>query len=386
MFSETVYTPALPEIAKSLLVRDALAEYTLTTYLFGFAVATLFWGSLSDKLGRKPCIVMGIALYVLGSLGCYFSDSITHLLLARLIQGFGGSVGSVVGQSICRDAFHGQALAKTYASLTSALAIFPAIGPLIGGGIDQIFGWKTIFLFLAATGSVIILFVVFLLPETHRPAQRKPVSFVKTFCRMIHDKRVIGFGLITALMTGIVFSYYAEGPFYLRGLLSLTPTQYGATFLAIAFANLCGGIVACKLHVQGSSPLVLTYGLCTVLTGGVLLLIFAFLGPSFTFLPTLKMELLAGGIVFSIMVIMAGFPIVVASALSLALLQYKECIGTASSLLGAFYFLGTSLVTLGMGFVHDGTLAPMPIYFFSLSVLMIIIAKCFLGPLKTHEI
>ena len=266
--SETVYTPALPDIAHALSVSGSLVEYTLTIYLFGFAIATLFWGSLSDKWGRKPCVLMGFALYLLGSFGCYFSESIHCLMMARFVQGFGGSVGSVLGQSICRDAFHGAALGRVYASLTGALAIFPAVGPIIGGGIDQAFGWASIFLFLIVFGAVVIGCIVYALPETHSLAQRQSVSLKQTFIKMAYDKKVIGLGLLTALINGIVFSYYAEGPFYLIELLGLTPSEYGLTFLGRAFSSLCGGMTARKLHDGHSPQAILTYGLFTTLVGG----------------------------------------------------------------------------------------------------------------------
>ncbi len=98
LLSETVYTPSLPDIAHALSVSDSLAEYTLTIYLFGFALGTLIWGKLSDKWGRKPCLVAGLNIYLIGCLGCYLSDTIFWLMVSRFIQAFGGSVGSVLGK------------------------------------------------------------------------------------------------------------------------------------------------------------------------------------------------------------------------------------------------------------------------------------------------
>ncbi|MBL3285326.1 MFS transporter N-terminal domain protein [Rickettsiales endosymbiont of Paramecium tredecaurelia] len=128
--SETVYTPSLPDIARHLNASEAMVEYTLTIYLFGFALGTLFWGRVSDRLGRKPCIIAGLLLFIIGCTGCYFSNSITSLMISRLIQAFGGSIGSVLGQAVCRDAFHGAALGRVYSLMGSTLALFPALGPL----------------------------------------------------------------------------------------------------------------------------------------------------------------------------------------------------------------------------------------------------------------
>jgi DHA1 family bicyclomycin/chloramphenicol resistance-like MFS transporter len=153
-----------------------MIEYTLTIYLFGFAIGTLFWGKLSDNIGRKPCLLAGLFVFILGSIGCYLSDTVIILMSSRFIQAYGGSIGSVIGQDICRDAFHGPSLGKAYSSVSSALAFFQAIGPVIGGVIAENFGWHSIFLFLLATSLILSIFVVYNLPETHRVIDRKPIS------------------------------------------------------------------------------------------------------------------------------------------------------------------------------------------------------------------
>ena len=114
--SETVYTPSLPDIARGLRTREAMVEQTLTIYLFAFALGMLFWGQISDKFGRKPCILAGLLVFIAGCISCYFSTSIEMLMLSRFIQAFGGSTCSVLGQAICRDAFHGPELGRVYSA------------------------------------------------------------------------------------------------------------------------------------------------------------------------------------------------------------------------------------------------------------------------------
>jgi DHA1 family bicyclomycin/chloramphenicol resistance-like MFS transporter len=95
--SETVYTPSLPEIADAFKTSNAMVEYTLTIYLLGFALRTFFWSKVSDRFGRKPCVITGFLIFILGCLCCYFSPSIEWLMASRCLQAFGGSVGSVLG-------------------------------------------------------------------------------------------------------------------------------------------------------------------------------------------------------------------------------------------------------------------------------------------------
>lgn len=124
---ETVYTPSLPDIARALQTSEAMAEYTLTIYLFGFALGTLFWGKVSDGLGRKPCVMAGLLVFMIGCIGCYISNSIETFMISRLIQ-----------------------------------------APLCGGLIAEIFGWKNIFVFLTIFALIVVMLVSVKLPETQR--------------------------------------------------------------------------------------------------------------------------------------------------------------------------------------------------------------------------
>lgn len=366
--SETAYTPSLPDIATALQASDAMVEYTLTIYLFGFAVGTLFWGKLSDKLGRKPCLLVGLFIFILGCIGCYFSTTITALMISRFIQAFGGSVGSVLGQVICRDAFHGPALGKVYSLIGSALAIFPAIGPVVGGFIAEDFGWANIFLFLIAFAVFLTIFVVLLLPETHHKENRQPISIVEVALSLIKDKKVIGFGLIVSACNGIAFSYFAEGSFYLIKILGLSPSEYGLSFIIIAASTMLGGMLSKRLHNTMTSKTIMGYGLIIVLLATTLFSSIVLWHLHIILLPQAWMIVTT---IVAQMIIMFGACIVISNGLALALTDYKWCIGTATSLFGFFNYGLIALFTLGMGMLHNGTLLPMPLYFLSIGIFML---------------
>lgn len=370
--SETVYTPSLPDIAHALHAEESMVEYTLTIYLFGFAIGTLFWGKLSDHFGRKPCVLAGLFIFILGCIGCYFSSTIEMLMISRFIQAFGGSIGSVLGQAICRDSFHGPSLGKAYASIGSGLAIFPAIGPVIGGVIAQHFGWASIFLSLVLFAIILTLLVAKLLPETHQVANRQSVSILEISSSLLKNKKVIGFGLIVSACNGISFSYFAEGSFYLIKILGLTPSEYGLSFIAIAAATMMGGILSKKLHNHHTAKTIMGYGLVIILASASIFSVFTVIHTNILPLST---NLMIGITILSQMSIMFGICMATSNALAVALVDYKWCIGTASSLFGFFYYCLISLFTLGMGALHNDTLLPMPLYFFGISLFMLIVQK-----------
>ena len=368
--SETVYSPSLPDIAKALKTSATMTEYTLTLYLMGFALGTLFWGKCSDSWGRKPCMIAGLLVFILGCIGCYTAQSIPMLLMARFIQAFGGSIGSVLTQAMCRDVFHGPALGKIYSSVSSALSIFPALGPLCGGLIAEHFGWRNIFIVLMMCAAILALLIHTHLLETHPVAARKKASIGHVAKQMITDKKVVSFGLIIACCWGILFSYFSEGSFYLITCLGLSPSYYGLSFIPIGIAAMLGGVVSKKMQNRHAGKWVMVYGL--VITN-VALTLFAGVTMIHYFNPFLSVPIMIAAPIIFLTVCAFGITMVTSNALALALTDYKESIGTASSLFGFFYYAGIALLTFFMGFLHNGTLLPMPLYFLALSDAMLII-------------
>src|SRR5580692_6531866 len=130
--SETIYTPALPNVANGLQASAYMVEATLSIYFLGFALGVLLWGTISDWCGRRNAMLMGIIVYGIGTLGCANVGTIEALLAWRFLQAFGASVGSVLTQTILRDSYNGEERTKLFSVMSGALAFSPAIGPVLG--------------------------------------------------------------------------------------------------------------------------------------------------------------------------------------------------------------------------------------------------------------
>ncbi len=378
MLSEDIYSPSLPSIAHALKTSETWMEYTLSIYLLAFSLGTLFWGKLSDKYGRKICLLLGLLIYIVGCIGCFMSNSIEFLLLSRFIQAFGGSTGSVLGQAICRDAFTKQEQGAAYATIGASLALAPAIAPFIGGLITQALGWRSVFGLLIALGVVVFATVAAALPETHFNRNAAP-SLWTVFTTMASDTSVIGFGLIVGLCNGIIFSYYGEGSFYLIELLKLSPSVFGTTFILIALATLLGGLVSRNLHKRGWSSL-------EVLQVGVYEVVFF---TSIFLLGTLTIKHLALASTFNValtlgcvMGVALGIRTLIPSALALSTQKYTAFAGVSTAIFGCFYYGIISSCTFLVAHFRNNNLVTMPLFFWVISLLLLIVYSKMIAPVK----
>lgn len=371
LFAETVYTPSLNRIACDFATSMNNVEQTLTIYLIGFAIGIFFWGPISDKIGRKPCLIAGLCVFIIGCIICYLSTDISTLMIGRFIQPLGSAVGSVLGQAIARDAFSGKDLTRVYLSTSIAISIFPAIGPSIGSVLAEILSWKSSFIFLILASIVIINVVYFKLPETLDKStieKTKILKFAKVF---FHDKNILTLGSMVGISLGMSFSYFAEAPFFFIKKLKLTQEQYGLTFIFVAISAMIGGVFGKKLNKRFDSKTTIYYGMMTILSGITLSIITVTMNHYQIICQTTSAVLS----IISRAVMMPGQIILSNVILSIALANYRSRTGSASSLLGLYYYSISSCVTLFMGILHRDSLFTMPMYFLGLFMLMFVVYK-----------
>ena len=328
---ETIYSPALSSIAQSFTVSDSQAAQTLSVYFLAFAIGVVVWGVIADKLGRRPTMIIGLCIYGCAALVAMLTESFTTVMVARALSAFGIAVGSVVTQTMLRDAFSGEELGKVFSIMGMGYSISPVLGMLLGGQLTAVGGHHYVFLTLFAMALVLFLFNLFKLPETQ--SKKQPLQIGSLVVRMLHDSQIWLSALLIASYNIALFSYYQLGSFTFLEL-GLGSEQFGYSGVALGFGSFLGSYLNKSLLSKKVSQL-------SMLKVSALLLTLGAVGV-YTVLDTIWF------VVPMILVVMS-FGIAIPNLLSVALVDYKLQVGSAGALFGLMYYLliGTGLALAG---------------------------------------
>ncbi|MEE6710958.1 multidrug effflux MFS transporter [Pediococcus acidilactici] len=351
--SESIFTPVLPDLSANLNVADRTGQLVMSTYFIAFAVGVLFWCKRSDTKGRKPAMLEGLLVYLVGNVGLFFAPNFLAIIFFRLIQSFGASVGSVVTQTIMRESFSGSKGAKVFANVGAALALSPAIGPLLGGYAQTYFGYRSVFGVLIAIAVSLIIYTGARLPETNPAIGVKgpKISLIAVVRRLFTDRNVLAYGLLISGINGILFSFYAEAPFIFIDHFRFSPVQYGIIGIIIALSSIIGAIMVNRLVLIWSPTKIIKLGL-----------IFSLLGGLFMFLTVLQDSVI--GFITGTFIVFLGLYTVLSLPLNLALVGYEKIIGVASGIFSFAYYLVISFLTYLISVFHTGWVGILPIYIF----------------------
>ncbi len=231
--SMAIYTPAMPELVHAFSTTEAAIKMTLSLYFAGFALAQLVAGPVSDAFGRKTASLSFLIIYLTGSLVSVFAPTVEWILVGRLIQGIGASVGITVSRAIVRDQFTGAKAAGIMNTMGIILAIGPAAGPTIGGLALAAFGWKSIFLLMVGFGAILVFLSIVFLKETTVPdrSRLQPARLLQAYAEIVVLPRFLCTSLILGGCVGALYAQAAVLPFILINEVGLTPTEYGMGML-----------------------------------------------------------------------------------------------------------------------------------------------------------
>ncbi|MCC7006694.1 MAG: multidrug effflux MFS transporter [Ottowia sp.] len=330
--AETIYSPALTDIAKGFYVSPEQATQTLSLYFFAFAMGVVFWGRLCDQIGRRLSILGGLLLYGAASITAIFSTQFELLLIARMLAAFGAAVGSVGTQTIIRDTYRGKELVQAFSTIGVAMAASPAIGMVTGAALTYLWGYQGVFTSLALLAALLLGWVAIALPET-RPSHVKIPALIPTLSMMLKDKAIWRSALLIALFNVSLFSYYQLAPFIFERL-GLAPELFGSSGVLLALGVGIGAWLNKHLLQQGwhHTRSVLLATLLTLIGGIAVTTLIN------TWLFILPM----------ILVVMA-YGLAIPNILAAALINYADRAGTAGALFGLLYYL-----MLGIGLALAG--------------------------------
>lgn len=247
--STDMYLASLPDMGRYFSASVEMVQMTLSVFLLGFAVAMLAYGPLSDRFGRRPVIIGGIVVYMIGSLACLLASSIEMLIASRFLQALGACCGPVVARAVVRDVYPRDQAAKVMSYMASAMALAPFIAPMIGGWVHTMFGWRANFVLLCLFGLTLLIGTWRWLKETnhHRdPHALSPLGMVSNYRTLLADRRVLGYVLVVATTFAGMFSFISASSFVLIDVLALPPILFGFGFAAVVAGYMAGGFVAGK--------------------------------------------------------------------------------------------------------------------------------------------
>lgn len=266
-----IFMPSMPGLARHFQVDYGLVQLTLTFYLIGLGLAQLAYGPLSDRYGRRPVLLWGLGIFCVGSLLCALAPSIEMLMIGRAFQAVGGCSGLVLGRAIIRDLYDRDRSAAMIGYVTMAMSLAPMFSPALGGYLDTLFGWRASFAFCALAGVIVLVCVIFTLPETlAEPGLGEGIgAMLRGYGSLLRSPAFCGYALQTAFTSGMFFAFIAGAPFVVVTVMGQPPSSYGLWFMIVSvgyFAgNFCTGRFAVRLGVDRMIAIGAVIGLFGVL-------------------------------------------------------------------------------------------------------------------------
>ncbi|MEM8489865.1 MAG: multidrug effflux MFS transporter [Pseudomonadota bacterium] len=239
------FVPAIPAIAADFKVTASVAQLTLSVSILTMAVASLAYGSLADRFGRRPVLLVGITLGLMGSLLCAFGPGIEVVIVGRALQAAGASTGFVLARVIVRDVYGDEKSTSVLAYITAAMTLAPMIGPIVGGVLIDGVGWRAIFVLVALVAALLLATVAIRLPETRpRTLAQDRTPLGAGYLRVLRNANYLKFLLFGTMSQAAFFGFVAGAPYIMSEILGYPATVYGLYFVLVPFGYFLGSLIA----------------------------------------------------------------------------------------------------------------------------------------------
>lgn len=333
-----LYLPSFPLIAQAFRVSAAEVELSLASFFIGLALGQPMYGPLADRLGRRPAVLLGLALYCLASIACALTPSLPLLIVARFVQALGACAGIVVARAVVRDRFESTESAKIFSLLMLVMGAAPILAPLIGGMVSRLAGWRALFALLAAAGLSCWIAVFRMLPET-RKAQ--PVRLGSL--RVLRDKEFLSYALAGGLAQAGMFAYIAGSSFVFIEFFGIPAHHFGWVFGSNAAALIASSQLNRRLLAGRDVRWVLRRAFVALALAGSLLALAGYVRGGFW--------AVAAPLWFYVGILGMTYP----NTTALALEGQGAQAGAASAWLGTLQFSLAAVAAWMVSHLHDGS-------------------------------
>lgn len=351
--STDLYLPSLPSIQAAFATDVPTVQLTLSVYLIAFAVCQLVYGPLSDRFGRRPVLILGVGIYAAASVACVFAQSIDHLVVARFFQALGGCSGVVLARAVVRDVYGATRSAKLLSYMGTAMALAPALGPILGGYLTVAFGWHANFIVLSAFGGACLAGLIFLLPETNGdkdPKAFNPPQMLRNFGALLSHRGYRGYLFTGAFSYSGLFAFISGSSFVFIKVLGLTADQYGYCFAAIVLGYMAGTQIGGRSVARFGIKTMVLWGSLTSALAGTAMAAFALVDYTNV-----------AAVLVPMILYMVGMGLVLPNAAAGGIGPFPKMAGAASSLLGFCQYGIAAAVGYAVGHAFDDSQIPMAV-------------------------
>ncbi len=366
-FSIDMYLPGFPAIAKDLSTSASKVSLSLSGFFIGISLGQLLYGPLLDRFGRKKPLYIGLTVYILASIGCAFSNSISSLIVLRFIQALGSCAATVVSVTLVRDLFPVSENAKVFALLILVLGASPMIAPTAGGYIISSFGWHAVFVVLTILCILIFICCVFWLPPGNAPDESlslKPIPITNSFLSVFKTPQFYTYCLTGGIAFTGLFAYVAGSPIVFMNVYGLSQKTYGWVFALLSIGFIGSSQLNNLLLKKFTSQQILT----NILTLYVIVSI-AFVVVSQTGLMNLPV------IIGFLFLLLSCVGISNPNTAALTLAPFEKNAGTASALMGAIQMGLGALISVFISLFEKPSIIPLAIAFLISSLLSLLVLK-----------
>jgi MFS transporter, DHA1 family, multidrug resistance protein len=255
-----VFFPVIPAVKAAFGLSDALAQFTFSIAVFGMGAATLVYGSLADRLGRRPVLLSGLGLFLVGTAIAAAATSVPLLVLGRAVQAIGAGCGVTLVRTIARDAYGPERLVKAIAYLTMFYAIGPMIAPFAGGVLVDAFGWRSVFAFALVTGGAIAVAVHVVIYETRPAGEARHGSVLRGYAELFAQPRFTALVLQTGFNTATFLIVGSASATLMKELLGRPATEFGLYFVLLPIGFISGTAISSRLGSRGRTETMVLIG------------------------------------------------------------------------------------------------------------------------------